>query len=282
MNHGPDRTNNTSLRNMDTEALRSLLIMELNAEGELNLEKIQEITDIIAEREQLDVPDVDASWKDFQNQYRSTEPLHTLDQEQPTTPRVHSKRKIFRKLFLVAAVLTSLFVGATLTAQAAEYDLWGAVAQWTSETFGFAFQRKDAKADAAEDVISPELQPLWTSMQEAGVPDPLLPLYLPEEYQQIELIEDKTQGFWSAAYQASSDSLIQIQVQSGKTGAWSILQKDAGRPTCYEWDNTEFYIMTNMGQWVATWSNDQYAYLIFGSNEAEIYEMIESIHKEAP
>ena len=81
MNHGPDRTNNTSLRNMDTEALRSLLMMELSAEGDLNIEKIQEITDIIAEREQLDVPDVDASWKDFQNQYRSTEPLHTLDQE---------------------------------------------------------------------------------------------------------------------------------------------------------------------------------------------------------
>lgn len=67
MNHGPDRTNNTSLRNMDTEALRSLLMMELSAEGDLNIEKIQEITDIIAEREQLDVPDVDASWKDFQN-----------------------------------------------------------------------------------------------------------------------------------------------------------------------------------------------------------------------
>ena len=49
MNHGPDRTNNTSLRNMDTEALRSLLMMELSAEGDLNIEKIQEITDIIAD-----------------------------------------------------------------------------------------------------------------------------------------------------------------------------------------------------------------------------------------
>ena len=183
MNHGPDRTNNTSLRNMDTEALRSLLMMELSAEGDLNIEKIQEITDIIAEREQLDVPDVDASWKDFQNQYRSTEPLHTLDQEQPVPPTRKSKHKALRRVFLVAAVLASLLLGATLTAQAADYDLWGAVAQWTSETFGFTLQQSDEKLDT----ISPELQPLWDAIQDAGISDPLLPTYLPEEYQQVEL-----------------------------------------------------------------------------------------------
>ena len=278
MDHGPDRTNNTSLRNMDTEALRSLLMMELSAEGELNIEKIQEITDIISEREQLDVPDVDASWEDFQNQYRSTEPLHTLDQEQPVPPTRKSKHKALRRVFLVAAVLASLLLGATLTAQAADYDLWGAVAQWTSETFGFAFQQSDKKMDA----VSPELQPLWSAMEDAGIPNPLLPTYLPEEYRQDELTEDQNQKFWSAAYQSANDLFIQIQVQKGQNGAWSMLQKDEDMPERYVWDGIEFYIMTNMGRWVAVWSNEEFEYYISVTNESEMYQMFESIHREDP
>ena len=276
MNHGPDRTNNTSLRNMDTEALRSLLMMELSAEGDLNIEKIQEITDIIAEREQLDVPDVDASWKDFQNQYRSTEPLHTLDQEQPVPPTRKSKHKALRRVFLVAAVLASLLLGAMLTAQAADYDLWGAVAQWTSETFGFTLQQSDEKLDT----ISPELQPLWDAIQDAGISEPLLPTYLPEEYQQVELTEDQEQEFWSAAYQATDDLFIQIQIQRRQNGDWAMLQKDEDTPEYYVWDGIEFYIMTNMGRWVAVWSSNEYEYYVFATNESEIYQMLESIHRE--
>ena len=276
MNHGPDRTNNTSLRNMDTEALRSLLMMELSAEGNLNIEKIQEITDIIAEREQLDVPDVDASWEDFQNQYRSTEPLHTLDQEQPVPPTRKSKHKALRRVFLVAAVLASLLLGAMLTAQAADYDLWGAVAQWTSETFGFTLQQSDEKLDT----ISPELQPLWDAIQDAGISEPLLPTYLPEEYQQVELTEDQEQEFWSAAYQATDDLFIQIQIQKRQNGDWAMLQKDEDTPEYYVWDGIEFYIMTNMGRWVAVWSSNEYEYYVSATNESEIYQMLESIHRE--
>lgn len=276
MNHGPDRTNNTSLRNMDTEALRSLLMMELSAEGDLNIEKIQEITDIIAEREQLDVPDVDASWKDFQNQYRSTEPLHTLDQEQPVPPTRKSKHKALRRVFLVAAVLASLLLGAMLTAQAADYDLWGAVAQWTSETFGFTLQQSDEKLDT----ISPELQPLWDAIQDAGISEPLLPTYLPEEYQQVELTEDQEQEFWSAAYQATDDLFIQMQIQKRQNGDWAMLQKDEDTPEYYVWDGIEFYIMTNMGRWVAVWSSNEYEYYVSATNESEIYQMLESIHRE--
>ena len=282
MNHGPDRTSNTSLRNMDTEALRSLLMMELSAGGELNIEKIQEITDIIAEREQLDVPDVNTSWEDFQNQYRSTEPLHTLDQEQPVPPTRKSKHKSLRRVFLVAAVLASLILGATLTAHAAEYDLWGAVAQWTSETFGFAFQQNNAKKDAAKDIVNPELQPLWNAMEDAGISAPLLPTELPAEYRQVELIEDQDQEFWSAAYQSADDFFIQIQVQNGQNGDWSVLQKDEDTPERYVWDGIEFYIMTNMGRWVAVWSSDEYEYYTSSTNESEMYQMLESIHREDP
>lgn len=278
MNHGPDRTNNTSLRNMDTEALRSLLMMELSAEGNLNIEKIQEITDIIAEREQLDVPDVDASWKDFQNQYRSTEPLHTLDQEQPVPPTRKSKHKALRRVFLVAAVLASLLLGATLTAQAADYDLWGAVAQWTSETFGFTLQQSDEKLDT----ISPGLQPLWDAIQDAGISDPLLPTYLPEEYQQVELSIDTKQAFFCATYQRTDGSVIQLTAERGKNSGWSLLQKDADAPECYIWNEIEFYVMTNMGQWVAVWSGDEYEYFITCANESDTYQMIESVHKENP
>lgn len=117
-------------------------------------------------------------------------------------------------------------------------------------------------------------------MEDAGISAPLLPTYLPEEYRQDELTEDQNQAFWSAAYQSENDLFIQIQVQKGQNGAWTMLQKDEATPECYVWDGIEFYIMTNMGKSVATWSNEQYTYLISASNQAEIYKMIESVCKE--
>lgn len=49
--NGPDTMHGKSLQAMDTATLRTMLMMELRAEGELDVARIQEITDILADRE---------------------------------------------------------------------------------------------------------------------------------------------------------------------------------------------------------------------------------------
>ena len=74
--------------------------------------------------------------------------------------------------------------------------------------------------------------------------------------------------------------MIQIQIQKSQYGDWAMLQKDEDTPEYYVWDGIEFYIMTNMGRWVAVWSSNEYEYYVSATNESEIYQMLESIHRE--
>lgn len=287
--NGPDKMDGKSLQTMDTAALRALLLMELSAEGDVNVARIQEISDIIAEREQFEIPDADMGWEDFRKNYESSEPIHTLEQDCSEAPKPETepkavperktmpKRKAWGRLAVAAAIVASLIVGATLTAQAAEFDLWAAMARWTSETFGFTLGARESMPN--EDKLkNEELAPLWDAMLEGGVAEPCLPTYLPDGFEQIELIKNSEEGFWFAAYQSETD-LIQIQVHQFQED-WTTFQKDAVDPEIYMWNEMEFYIMENMGQGIATWTSGQYEYAIYGLSKPELYEMIESIHKE--
>lgn len=288
--NGPDKMDGKSLQTMDTAALRALLLMELSAEGDVNVARIQEISDIIAEREQFEIPDADMGWEDFRKNYESSEPIHTLEQDCSEAPKPETepkavperktmpKRKAWGRLAVAAAIVASLVVGATLTAQAAEFDLWAAMAQWTSETFGFTLGTRESMPDE-DKLINEELAPLWDAMIEGGVAEPCLPTYLPDGFKQIELTENSEDGFWCATYQLEDD-LVQIQVQQSKGEDWSISQKDDVDPKKYMWDGTEFFIMSNMGQMVVTWSSGRYEYYVFGLSEPELYKAIKSIHKE--
>lgn len=278
MNNGSDKVREKSLQAMDTAALHSLLLMELSADGELNDARIQEISNIIAEREQFVAPDVDAAWEDFQQNYMNSEPLHTLEQDDPQPKKSVPKRKIWKRSFLLAAILVVLFIGATVTTHATNF--WEVVAKWTSETFGFSFG--DGESHSVGNILdNEELAPLWNAMTESGISDPRLPTDLPDGFTQIDFVENSEAGFWCAAYQ-SGDDLIQIQVQKSQEASWSKLQKDSIDPEIYIWNEMEFYFITNMGQLVVTWSSGEYEYLISGASEPEIHSMIESIYKEEP
>lgn len=277
---GPDTMHGKSFHTMDTASLRALLMMELSADGELDVARIQEITDILAEREQITVMDADAAWNDFQQNYISSEPIHTLEQDCTETAKPVFKRKAWKRGALVAAVLSALLLGASLTAQAASFDIWKAMAKWTSETFGFTFGGEESVPTEQGIMLeNEELKPLWDALIEDGILKPCLPTYLPDGFEQSELTTNSKSGYWCAMYQSGSD-LIQIQILRLQGENWSALQKDDVDPDIYVWDGQEFFIMTNMGQSVVTWTSGNYEYYISGASESEIYSMIKSIHKE--
>lgn len=276
---GPDRAELDRLRAMDTEALRSLLLIEMSADEELNIAQIQTISDILAEREQIEVPDTNEAWREFQEIYRSSEPLYTLEQEAPKS--VHkTKLRGLRRLAILAAVVASLLAGASLTAYAAEYDLWGAVAKWTNDTFSFVYEHLSGHSETSKPCIAPELQPLWDAMLDAGVEEPLLPTMLPDGYKQVDFVDEKSQGFLYVMYQSGEKNIIQMQVHLDAIERGVSLEKSEVSPDLYVWNNIECYIVTNFGQKNATWTSDSDVYMISGATESELYQMIESIPME--
>lgn len=275
---GPNRTASEAFADMDTEALRSLLMLEMDAEGEIDLARVQSITDILAQREHIEVPDVDADWETFQDNFSSAEPLYTPEQEAPKAVRASGLKALRRGAFL-AALVAVMIIGATLTAQATEFDLWGAVAKWTSETFRFVYDQFGDEDQEKAVAIDPSLQPLWDAMQDCGVEHPLLPTVLPEGYVQADFMVEPAMGLVMGTYQRGEEQLIQLQIHLDAQNN-VVVEKNDTTPDVYVWNETEFYIVTNYGQSVATWTSGLCVYMMFASTETELYQMIESIPGE--
>ena len=84
------------------------------------------------------------------------------------------KNHRFLRVACMAVVFAVLFFGGTITSYAFGYDLWGAFAHWTRETFGFAY-------------VTPMDHPKsYSSLQDAlshyGITEPLAPTWIPDGY----------------------------------------------------------------------------------------------------
>lgn len=135
------------LEQLTTEELEKLLAQDFAATGdeEPDAEYIMAIMGVIKERETAagHGPDVDAAWKDFQEEYqgqaaafdrtirRETE---SSDHQQNPPAQASRKKSHIRRFVLVAAAVIVLLCG-TASGFGRAFQ---AVVNWTAETFGFA------------------------------------------------------------------------------------------------------------------------------------------------
>ena len=125
---------------------------------ESDIDAILYIMEVIEQRNQelpvSDFKDVDRAWDSFNQNYRfsSSEerPLFDLDDEpqqnatsdkpQILQPALRSNARPYRRVLRTAGILAAVIavlLATSLTAYALGFDLWGAIASWTKETFGF-------------------------------------------------------------------------------------------------------------------------------------------------
>ncbi len=257
---------------MDTASLYALLKTEMNSDGELDLARIREITDVLAQREDVEVPDPERAWESFRETHLTTEPMYPESDGPETTEKAQPRRALSakgrRRLLrggMVAAIMLTFLLGATATAHAAGFDLWAAIGNWTREAFYFTF--------SGNQYTSPELEELWDTMAEEDVS---LPTWLPEGYTQDVVWADAEIGLWAAIYENESDSVImsihRVQGQSGIT-----YEKDDEAPEIYSTRGVDYYIMTNAGNFQAVWTDGTYEYSIVTSQEDVLYQIIDSI-----
>lgn len=274
-----------SLSKMDTASLRALLAIEMDAEKDPDVDFITHILEELESREAVSVPDANGAWEEFKATYMKSDAMYpeivpfSAAQEEISRPQKRKKKYWFRIAF-VAAILGTFIFGASVTAAAANYDLWGAIARWTSEVFRFSHDEDEpAHSSATSTAMNPELEPLRTALIEQGIPTPPLPNYLPEGYVQMEFNDDGQGLFWSAAY-AKGDDYIMIGVTSVDDGMGAIYEKDKQAPEIYSCGGIDHYIMTNDGDFVAVWTSGQIEYTITGAAKDELYKMIDSIYWE--
>lgn len=196
--------------------------------------------------------------------------LESLESENTPTKRRKSIR--FVVLVAVAAVLMGLMI-----VQVSGIDWIGSFARWTSETFGFSTRSYEIVTQ-----WNPEYDGLRAALVEQGITENLIPKYLPEGYQETELLVEPTGKYIVAGY-ASDEKYIMISIDSKHGTDGIIVEKNSTNPEIYMVGNIEHYVMTNVDSnlYVAVWKNGDFDCAIYGvPTKDTLIQMIDSIYTE--
>lgn len=175
------------LEQLSTERLLDLLQADFDAADEGDDELTLQILEVIEKREHEmgNFCDVDAAWRDFQKYFntpdgegRSLYP--TRDPELKTVSEdCPSRQKRFLRKFLPVAVAALVALSTMAAAQAFGFDIFGALARWTDETFHF-IAGTEASAMGVVDPASDALrQSVQDALDRAGIDLPA-PSWYPE------------------------------------------------------------------------------------------------------
>ena len=197
-------------------------------------------------------------------------------------PRSNARphKRVLRTASILAAVIAVL-LATSLTAYALGFDLWGAIASWTKETFGFrsAEYTQTAVTSSKKEIPAP-LTSIANEMEMHGIPTTILPSYLPDGF-----VERDFQ--YSAVTQPESLYCLLKDGDSSITLLYTVFsenqdhllyEKDAIDPKQYEYNGTVYYIMTNKGAYFAAWTADNIECNIAGvETYGEIIKILQSI-----
>ena len=292
------------LDHMSTEELEELLKTYSQSSENTDMDYIFSLLEVIEKREILNqsgkYSDVDTAWVSFQKNYRpasnEAESLYDFteavtdsaishsDINDPIYANRHVRRPIKHKAFLrMACVLVSLIIvllSSTIVAKAFGFDLWGAVAKWTSETFGFTTEETTAPTQISNSSGS-EYSGLNEALTYYGIDEALAPKWIPDGFTlaQINVIESPRKTSFNAVYNFS-DKVITIVITKLADGTNGTYEKDDSSLTIYEKNDILHYIMANNEQEMAVWTFENFECYISGNiSESQLKKMIDSIYE---
>lgn len=269
-----------------TEQLEELLRADLDSPDQSNEEAIFHILDVMEQREKENptgrLPDADQAWAEFKQFYdipegegQSLYPVRDRREDAaPAAPMLKSRRP--RKGLIIAAVLIALFAG-MLTAQAAGFDVLGAIGRWTEETFHFTTASSQPEQ---KDIVA-----LQEAAETCHLPSNLIPTWYPDGFEpsepQIDRIENYMDSILCLYNNVESDRSYSITIsQYYDTDFLESLafEKDNKKVRQYNSNGKIFYIMSNLDALTATWSDGIFVETISGQlNNHEIELLIDSI-----
>ena len=278
-NNCPGDFRGKSLQAMSTEELEELLRREQNAGGMPDVDRIKAILAALEAREgEAPHVDVDAAWDDFKENYLSGEPLYPMPTEETAQPhpvRARKKRKKpLARIAIIAAALLVLVIGSTITASATGFNLWNAFIEWTSETLGIQFKQS---VDISHE-WNTELHDLHAAVKKENSNLHITPHYLPDGYKQVFLTADSEAVI--AQYEKNEETIF-IQFFRIVSDNGEFFERDDNASERYSVGGVDHMISTNLGKYLATWTNEGWECSISGvPSKQELLRMIDSIYLE--
>ena len=269
------------LDQLSTEQLLNLLRADFDSSEDGDDEQIFQILEVIEKREREcapdSLPDAAQAWEDFQTYFntpdgtgRSLYPMRdSAGKSAAGTAR--RRRRPLKRLLPLSATVAALTVSCMVTAQAIGFDIFGALAQWTAETFRFEMGAADPASEALRQAVQ-------GTFDECGVMIPA-PIWYPEGSmlaRDISVSKDSDSSIIICGFTCGEQYFfIQVQqyYQDNRVSGYT-LEKDDSEVEEYLSNDRLFYIMSNLSSNRAVYSSDQSIMVVGGDLSLEDLKQI--------
>ena len=269
------------LDKLSTEELQEILRQDsLLDDDSSDIDTILYITDLLAKRSDSsnNSKDVEAAWKSFKENYypyiSDPEPLYSFDSPEDKVVKAkprHLSRAM--RTLSVAAVLAVVIISGSVTASAFGYNLWGAVAEWTRDTFGFT-------QSSQNNGIYP-FENLRDALAAYDIDEPIVPQWIPDGYGEdtVQAAETPDSKIIVAVSKYGSKE-IKLEVKifddpSNRHWLYEMFEDDVEK---YFSNGIDFYIMKNDDFTSVSWAvGNNECSILCSLKPKEIYRMVDSI-----
>lgn len=299
------------LEHLSVDRLEELLDLAVNTDEEENTEYVDAILEVIVRKEKEKptgrLTNVDKAWADFQTYYNTEDgrgqTLHFTEESEIYADAMPTKHGTLRKMWktaLLAATIALCLLFSIVAAQAAGFDILGALARWTDDVFTFGTvqpktidipssetgdnHKEESVENTSSFKISEKLP--YSSFQEAldaySVTEVSEPSRLPSGYVLDEVCGlDGAQLHLEAVYVNEMDYLsISLVSHNGRPSTQ--VEKTDEPVEIFEAGNITFYLMKNTDNYAVIWLTEHYECLIMASLSIEhdalkdvIYSMVD-------
>lgn len=259
------------LEQMETQQLDEMLLEELRKESP-NGELIRLIGSVLKERDRDMIPEIDANIQQAWERYQR--------KSQP----VHKKPKCMNTWLLKAAslILVLLALFTLLPQEAKAMSFFERFVEWTENVFSLISpsEAKNREAEYVFQTDNPGLQEVYDRVTELGVTVPVVPMWLPEGYELVEMKVNNTPTnicLSSKFLKEASKVIYQLNMYSDNVT--STYPKDDNNIYEIEKNGTVYRLMNNKDLLVAVWSIENIECSIFvDCQEGTLIRILESIY----
>ena len=286
----------TCFEKLSTEQLEKMIDLGLELPARENRKALLRILEVLEARE-CDV-DVKKAWEEFQIYYNIPEGSGSELYETGEVPEVKEaesaktteksrvvsfpRLRAVGRVAVVAAITFTLMITTAVAAQAAGYDVFGALGRWTDETFRF-----EITGNIPDELTQEQLayrDEFQEKIRSIGITQNLAPSWHPEGFEPYEVKSEGIEGEFDTVrceYRNESEGTsYSVWVDLVYNPAWveGSFEKDDRPVEEYQSNGRLFYIMSNIDTYTATWSNGKIVETIAGQVTLdEMREIIDSI-----
>ena len=158
-------------------------------------------------------------------------------------------------LVLIVAILFSV-----VPQQAEAESFWQMLQRMTSSIMEYISPRErlvDTESNYVFQTDNPGLQQVYDAVVELGVTEPVVPMWLPEDYKLSNIETYNTpmlNSVWVTFLNGNSEMVYKLDVYNGEPAHQ--YYKDDTHYEKYEQNGTVYYIMRNNSRWTAVWTKE--------------------------